>query len=556
MNRMPMYKTCIGQYTTQGSSVLPSIQNKTSYSAHHLFQLNDRNCLQSQLKFYFCLSNGTMKTTIRAHIITLGLAGIMIFTLTYRSAARNWQSDSLAQAQIIRNIQSLDSLVSLWPDFFENHHPPITHSHTAGSPDILFGTQLPETQQWLQFLKRLPDHQQQSLQKAFSFYLPLFELELKKSELNRELRFLPFARSVLNPLAVDSMYRAGLWQLTHFEARFNGLNITPLIDERFDATLASRAATSQLKKYRTLYNDDELSALALLAGPTALNNALEQTSSRDRLLSFLGEDIRRNIALFQAARLFFLNEPTDTLISHETTDTLWIREQLHFEQISRACQVRVSHLCLLNPQYRYRIIPADEDHPLALRLPAKAKERFQPADSLLHLPGDSLLFAIVAPRIEYPPAPPRQYAGEKVKNLQIEGKTKITYRIQPGDVLGFIAEDYDVRIADLKYWNNILNERKIQAGQTLIIFVDDAQADYYRNLQKINQKENLKKQQTNYEIQEGAKKIMHTVKSGESPYSIAKKYPGVSPEAILYWNGIDDARKIQIGQQLIIYQKL
>lgn len=97
---------------------------------------------------------------------------------------------------------------------------------------------------------------------------------------------------------------------------------------------------------------------------------------------------------------------------------------------------------------------------------------------------DSTLFEVVAQKIEYPPAPNRQYVGEKVKDLEIEGKTKIKYTIKSGDVLGFIAEDYDVRVADLKYWNNIYDERKIQAGKTLDIFIDDENADYYRNLQQ------------------------------------------------------------------------
>ncbi|MEZ5107187.1 MAG: LysM domain-containing protein [Draconibacterium sp.] len=39
------------------------------------------------------------------------------------------------------------------------------------------------------------------------------------------------------------------------------------------------------------------------------------------------------------------------------------------------------------------------------------------------------------------------------------------YRLETGDVLGIVAEKYDVRVEDLKYWNNIINERRIQAGK-------------------------------------------------------------------------------------------
>ena len=170
---------------------------------------------------------------------------------------------------------------------------------------------------------------------------------------------------------------------------------------------------------------------------------------------------------------------------------------------------------------------------------------------------DSTLFSVTVQNIEYPPAPGRQYAGEKVSNLKIEGKTKITYMLQTGDVLGIIAEKYDVRVSDLKYWNNISNERRIQAGKTLIIFVDDDKVDYYAGLQK-KPKTNASTpgiteqlQQTSpladYQPKNKGRKVEHTVKS-------AKKYAGVKPEDILIWNNISDARKIQIGQKLIVYE--
>ena len=57
------------------------------------------------------------------------------------------------------------------------------------------------------------------------------------------------------------------------------------------------------------------------------------------------------------------------------------------------------------------------------------------------------------------------------------------------------------------------------------------------------------------ELFDTSRKIEHVVQSGESPFIIAKKYEGVTPELILEWNNIDDPRKIQIGQKLIVYLK-
>ena len=43
----------------------------------------------------------------------------------------------------------------------------------------------------------------------------------------------------------------------------------------------------------------------------------------------------------------------------------------------------------------------------------------------------------------------------------------------------------------------------------------------------------------------------HTVQSGETAYTLARRY-GVRPEEILFINGIEDARKIKVGQKLRI----
>jgi membrane-bound lytic murein transglycosylase D len=228
-----------------------------------------------------------------------------------------------------------------------------------------------------------------------------------------------------------------------------------------------------------------------------------------------------------------------------------VRLQTHFDQISAVLPISTEELRFLNPQFPYSIIPEQA----SITLPEKLKQDFLFLQDSIYNGVDSTLFEEVAQKN-------RQYVGEKVKDLEIEGKTKIKYTIKSGDVLGFIAEDYDVRVADLKYWNNIYDERKIQAGKTLDIFVDDENADYYRNLQQETAKKEEQKTVVpdfasatlpGIVIPESVKKIEHIVKSGESPYVIAQKYDGVTPEKILEWNSVSDARKIQIGQKLIIY---
>ncbi len=431
----------------------------------------------------------------------------------------------------------------------------------------VFKETAPKTEQYYQTLNRLNSADKQNFIRTFTFYEKEFEKRLKEAGLPSGLKYLAPALSAMNPEAVSKERKAGIWQLTHFQAFFNGLTVTKLIDERFPVSLATTTAVAQLKKNVELFNNLNLAVAAYWLGNVNVRNALHfATENSDEVTRYLPKNYFENVAAFQATALFFSNNKfitTDSsVIAKLEIDTVTIRRQMHFQQISQATQIPVGKLQFLNPQYRFSIIPGDEK-PMQLILPSGTKKLFtQLLDSIYNC-YDSTLFVTVTQKIEYPPSPNRQYLHEPVKDLVIEGKTKIKYRIKSGDVLGIIAEDFDVRVADLKYWNNIYNERKIRAGNYLDIFVDTDKADYYLKLAgnsniKSSRKTKQPQKQLNRQkviIPPNAKRMEHIVKSGESPYTIAKKYKGVTPDNILEWNNIDNARKIQIGQKLVIYAR-
>src|SRR5690606_25185794 len=101
-----------------------------------------------------------------------------------------------------------------------------------------------------------------------------------------------------------------------------------------------------------------------------------------------------------------------------------------------------------------------------------------------------------------------------------------------------IAKKNDVTLAELKEWNNLENNN-ISAGQKLIVKkteISDAVADKGRN-DKVSQ---------------NAKAANHYyVQKGDSLFSIAKKYPGITVSDIKKWNGIKN-ESIKPGMKLKI----
>lgn len=106
----------------------------------------------------------------------------------------------------------------------------------------------------------------------------------------------------------------------------------------------------------------------------------------------------------------------------------------------------------------------------------------------------------------------------------------IEYVVQAGDNLGNIAKRFGTSLTDLKEWNN-LSDNTIALGKTLIvaknevkIYTDKATVNSFK---KKDYATVAKKASTDY-----------YVKKGDSLYSIAKKYPGVSISDLKKWNDI------------------
>ena len=487
------------------------------------------------------------------------------------------QTDSVLIAyktQYKTNLVQLNDLycwsdVDFYPGKFKYSSKLNFQSEYENQKSVIFPILSDKAEDFYLFLESLNSNEKQNLVRLFSFYEKEMNAGLKAAGLPDELKYLAPAISAMNPTATNWDGKAGVFQLTHFQAVMNGLQINPLVDERLNTNLSIRAFTTVMKQNFSTFKTSDLAVLGYLFGNAKVKNAISfsgENASISQILSYLPETANLVIGAYQAMKTF-LNENqfktvVDPLAKKIIPDTARIVSQLHFQQVSKVLGISEKQLEFLNPQYRFHIVPGDK-FVSKLVFPDGYWDEFVLYQDSIYNAADSTLFAVTVQKIEYPPVPGRQYLGEPVKNLEIEGKTKLKYKLQTGDVLGIIAEKYDVEVADLKYWNNISNERKIQAGKTLDIFVDNDKAGEYAGLQK-STKTNTVKSPTPKQIQQNTtlavfqemnsgNKVEYTVKNGESPFTIAKKYTGVSPEDILKWNNIADAGKIQIGQKLIIY---
>ena len=120
----------------------------------------------------------------------------------------------------------------------------------------------------------------------------------------------------------------------------------------------------------------------------------------------------------------------------------------------------------------------------------------------------------------------------------------IKYVVQKGDNLESIAKKFGSSIAELKKWNN-LDLSTITAGKNLIV----AKNEVAISTNKASASTFKKNDDTTSLSQKEAHD--YYVKKGDSLYSIAKKYPGVSISDIKKWNDIS-GEDIKPGMKLKI----
>jgi membrane-bound lytic murein transglycosylase D len=130
-----------------------------------------------------------------------------------------------------------------------------------------------------------------------------------------------------------------------------------------------------------------------------------------------------------------------------------------------------------------------------------------------------------------------------------EDLVPVSYKVKKDDSLLGIADLFNVRVSDVRNWNNIPYTSSIKIGQNLTIYVSEQNKDYYASLDKST---TIEEKAPNYKVNDLKEAyIYHTIRRGESLGLIAAQY-GVSIGSIKEWNNLRSNRIIA-GKKLKIF---
>lgn len=388
------------------------------------------------------------------------------------------------------------------------------------------------------------------------YYFPFFEEALDAECMPQELKYLPVIESALNPRAFSRAGACGLWQFMYSTGKMYKLEINSFVDERRDPVLSTKAAVRYLNDLYGIYEDWILVIAAYNCGPGNVNKAIRRSGGKKNYWDIyyqLPRETRGYVPAFIAANYVFNYYREHGIYPLEPTlprmcDSVMIEDALHFDQIAAKLDLSVEQLRDLNPQYRADVIPAGLGKSYALRMPYNHINDFIDHQDSIFACNRSKYF-----NDSDRTADPKERIKVHAHTIGQDGRARLVYTVKSGDVPGAIALKFNVRLADLKYWNNLNKRMTIRPGQKLVVYVPEKKAAQYKNKASYAGKVNNAASAPQVETIDG-EFVYYTVKKGENLWTIAKKYPGVSNRDIMRWNGISESqvKDIRPGQKLKI----
>ncbi len=408
------------------------------------------------------------------------------------------------------------------------------------------------------------------------YYFPMFEEALAKYNVPLEIKYLAIVESALNSKAVSRVGATGLWQFMYQTGKQYGLKIDSYLDERSDALKASDAAARYMSGMYKIFGDWELVLASYNSGAGNVSKAIRRSGGHQNfwnIKKFLPRETQGYVPAFLATMYIFEYHkehgivPNKAIVNHLATDTIAVKKKMSFKQLSDLLDIPASQIEFLNPSYKMKVVPYVTNQTNFIRLPKDKVAIFTSNEDKMYAYVDYQESKREKQFLPKPRIKINKDSIELEKNIQealviadnatSKPVTKIKFHtVKRGDVLGDIAEKYDVSIADIKKWNK-MKGNNVQLGKKLKI-VSNVDTDLAVNAKPnkvqaikenknvIAQNDKVSKQETNSIVD--SKVEEHVVKQGETLTTIAKTYRLYVAD-LKKWNNLKDSN-IKLGDKL------
>ena len=398
---------------------------------------------------------------------------------------------------------------------------------------------------------------------------------LKEEGVPQDLIYLAQAESGFHPLAVSRAGARGIWQFMGSRARGYGLQRSLWVDDRQDPEKSTRAAARHLKDLYGQFGDWYLAMAAYNSGPGTVQAAVRRTGYADfwelYRRNVLPKETRNYVPIILAVTIVTKNLSQygfDDVSMDEPAayDAVTISYPVDLRLVAECVNATFAQLQELNPSLLRLTTP--KEGTFELHLPVGTKAQYQtviaaiPNDMRLWWryykvqPGDTLASLARSYRITAKSIATANHldgteleAGARVIVPVAPGKHPLSdtatyahritrYKVRKGDTIETVAENFGVPARMLHRWNGLRGGDSLRGRRVLALHLpvtpnSDAASTASRSTghtRKTAQTATTRVpagksvRNLNQDISGRASVLHHTVKTGETLYSIATTY--------------------------------
>jgi membrane-bound lytic murein transglycosylase D len=297
-----------------------------------------------------------------------------------------------------------------------------------------------------------------------NYYFPIYEEIFDRYNMPLEIKYLSVIESALNPYAVSVSGASGLWQFMHATGKMFDLKVNNYVDERRNVEKSTEAACQYLQSMYKVYGDWFLVIASYNCGPGNVNKAIARSGGKRtfwEIYPFLPKETQNYVPAF-IAMTYLMNfydqygiTPSVNIESKPRLVKVMCNSQYCYNAISSTLNMSEGDLKAFNPELKKEALPAVANG-FNLKLPYEKALMFWQLE-------DSILQASLKEKSSRTPI-----IDEPVYSKSSKSSKAKTYKVKRGDSLPAIARKYDVKVWQLRSWNN-LKSNTIYPGQKLKI---------------------------------------------------------------------------------------
>lgn len=350
-------------------------------------------------------------------------------------------------------------------------------------------------------------------------YLPHIREVFAEEGIPQDLAYLALVESAFKTNALSRAKAKGVFQFIPATGKRYGLQQDWWVDERSDPEKATHAAAKYLKQLYAMLGDWNLALAGYNAGEYKVLRGINRYGTRDfwelaRTRSAFRAETRNYVPMIHAAIVvakapekYGFSVTPDARLAY---DRVPVDGPVDLRVIAECVETPLDDVRSLNPELKRLATPAGVSYALRVpqgrggqlsqclaAVPAEKRVQFRThvvvrgqtlysvakkygirSQDLADANGLSVrrtlstgteLIIPIEPRAAVAASRPASAGVTRASNEIPSSRTRLSYRIRPGDTLGSIATQYGITVRELQSWNRLRSSR-IAAGGLLTIY--------------------------------------------------------------------------------------